>query len=158
MRQSWYKLLASAALIVRLSCAQTVQGTPTSHKTDFVGDEISAKLLAAKRIYVESFGDDEINRTLQAMVIDSLRTSQRFIVTENKEKADLIMKGSSLEKTTQEAHSLGSSTAVGSAAGSHYGIISGSGGSIFGSSGGSFIGRTLGISDSGSVASVKMRR
>jgi curli biogenesis system outer membrane secretion channel CsgG len=113
-----------------------------------VDAELASKLVSAKRIYVDSFGDTEIEKALQSMLIDSLRASKRFIVTENKEKADLILRGAALEKTTQEAHSLGSSTTVGGAAGSSHGTVNGSNGSVSGSSGGGFVARHLGIDDS----------
>jgi hypothetical protein len=74
---------------------------------------------------VESFGNDSINKTLQAMVIDALRASKRFIITENREKADLILKGAALEKTSQEAHALGSSVVAGAAEG-HSASVAGS--------------------------------
>lgn len=106
--------------------------------------ELAEKLLKAKRIYVESFGEDSLNKTLQAMVIDALRTSKRFIVTENREKADLIMKGSSLEKTSQEFHALGSGTSVAGAAGGHSASQVGK----VGSASGGFVARSLGIDDS----------
>lgn len=147
----WRKTLTAvvgALIIAQLSWAQAVQSSAIPGKTDSVESEISAKLLNAKRIYIDIFGEDEVNRTLQAMVIDALRKTKRFIVTENREKADLILRGSALEKTSQEAHALGSSTVVGEAAGSHHASISGSGGSFAGSSGGGFITKTLGIGDS----------
>src|ERR1039457_458533 len=82
-----------------------------------------------KRIYVESFGDDPIAKEMQAMVVDSLTNSKVFAVTENRDKADAILKGSTLEKTSQEAHSYSDSTAVGtmhgSSSGSLYGTIPG---------------------------------
>jgi hypothetical protein len=85
---------------------------------------------------------------LQAMLVDAVRSSKRFIVTENKEKADLILKGASLEKTSQEAHALGSGTVVAGAAGSQHGSVSEAGGSVSGSSSGGFAARQLGINDS----------
>src|SRR5262249_38352623 len=109
-------------------------------------------LLSAKRIFVEHFGDDRINKTLEAMVIDALTASKRFTITENKERADLVLKGSSLEKTTQEAHAVADSTVVAGAAGGHSASVSGvsgpAGGSVSGSSSGGFVARHLGISDS----------
>ena len=114
--------------------------------------ELTDKLLKAKRIYLDSFGEDPINKALQAMVLDAIRASKRFIVTENKEKADLILRGAALEKTTQEAHALGSATSVATAAGGHSASISGTstpvGGSISGSSSGGFVARQMGIEDS----------
>jgi len=109
-----------------------------------VDAELAEKLLKAKRIYVESFGEDNLSKTLQAMVIDALRTSKRFIVTENREKADLVMKGSSLEKTSQEFHALGSGTTVAGAAGGHSASQAGK----VGSASGGFVAQSLGINDS----------
>ena len=55
----------------------------------------SAKALSQiKRIYVESFGDDPISKEMQSMVIDSLTSSKVLAVTENRDKADAILKGS----------------------------------------------------------------
>ena len=117
-----------------------------------IDPEIAAKLLKVKRIYVERFGDDKESQQLQAMVIDALVATKRFIVTENKEKADATIKGAGLEKTSQELHATGEATSVGAAAGSHSGSISGSesnaNGSIAGSSSGGFAAQHMGIEDS----------
>jgi hypothetical protein len=110
------------------------------------------KLIKAKRIYIESFGDDSINKSLQSMLVAAFTSSKRFIITENKEKADLILKGNALEKTSQEAHALGSASSVAGAAGGHSGSISGTANkdfaSLSGSSSGGFIAQQLGIEDS----------
>jgi len=73
-----------------------------------------------KRIYVESFGDDPVSKDMEAMVVDSLTNSKAFTVTENRDKADAILKGSTLEKTSQEAHSYSDGTAVGTVHGSSF--------------------------------------
>lgn len=99
--------------------------TPPAGKVVTVDEERGRALLSAKRIYVESFGEDTISKTFQGMVVDAIGTTKRFLVTENKEKADLILKGAVLEKTSQEAHSLGSGTAVGGAAGGAGGFHAG---------------------------------
>ena len=99
------------------------QAVPTNTSKENGRDsETRQRLLAAKRAYVESFGDDTINKTLQAMIVDAIGGSKRFIVTENKEKADLLLKGAALEKSTTESHSLASATTVGSASGSALGF------------------------------------
>jgi hypothetical protein len=73
-------------------------------------------LLKVKRIYVDSFGDDVVSRDLQSTVVSSLVAAKRFKVTENRDRADAILKGVALEKTSQELHSYGEGTAVGQAA------------------------------------------
>jgi curli biogenesis system outer membrane secretion channel CsgG len=114
--------------------------------------DLDGKLLQVKRIFVESFGDDSISKQVQAMVVSSLTESKRFIVTENKDKADAILKGSSLEKTSQELHSSSEATAAGGAAGGHSGSVSGSfvngTGTVSGSSSGGFASRSMAIEDS----------
>jgi hypothetical protein len=50
---------------------------------------------------------------MQAFLIDSLTASKRFIITENKEQADAVIKGVGTEQTSQELHSTSEGTAVG---------------------------------------------
>jgi curli biogenesis system outer membrane secretion channel CsgG len=117
-----------------------------------VAHEIAAKLLNVRRIYVESFGGDSASQQLQAMVINSLAESKRFIVTENKDKADAVLKGTGLEKRAQEFHAIAEGTAVSTAAGGGHGEVSGNvsngTGSISGSSSGGFSSKSLAASDS----------
>jgi hypothetical protein len=131
---------------------QTATPAPVIPKASVIEADSARALLSAKRIYVESFGEDSINKTLQAMVIDAIGGSKRFIITENKDKADLVLKGSSLEKTTQEMHSLDSATTVAGASGGGSSQVSGhansAGAVVSGSSHGGFIARKLGIADS----------
>jgi hypothetical protein len=108
-------------------------------------------LLKVRRIFVDSFGDDLVSKQVQAMVISSLTESQKFVVTENKDKADAILKGSGLEKTSQEIHSSSEATAAGGAAGGHSGSISGGAWGVSGSSSGGFVSRSAAIEDSTTV-------
>jgi curli biogenesis system outer membrane secretion channel CsgG len=121
------------------------QNDPPASTAD---EEIAAKFAKVKRVYVESFGEDQASRQAQAMVIDALTKSHRFIVTEKRETADAILKGVGLEKSSQELHASSEATSVSGAAGSHQGSISGSGGSVSGSSSGGFIAHGAGIADS----------
>jgi hypothetical protein len=108
----------------------------------------SKTLSKVRRIYVENFGTSEAAQQLQAMVIDSLTASKRLTVTEDKTKADAILKGFASEKSSQELHAYGSSTSVATAAGGHSGSISGSNGHISGSHSGGFGAAGSAIDDS----------
>jgi hypothetical protein len=57
------------------------------------------------------------------MIINSLVETKRFVITENKEKADGILKGTAVEKTSQELHASGSGTSAASSSG----VVSGAG-------------------------------
>ncbi len=83
---------------------------------NYEGDAPAERLVHVKRIYVDSFGDQVPAKQIQAMVINSLSESRRFVVTENREKADAVLKGSTLEQTSQELHSSTEVTVAKSAA------------------------------------------
>lgn len=105
--------------------AQTTPKTESSPEVD------KAKSLSkVRRIFVETFGTDPISQQMQAMVISSLTETKRFTITEDKSKADAILRGTATEKTAHELHSYGSGTAVETA---HGGFNSAGGG--FGAAG-----------------------
>jgi len=47
------------------------------------------------------------------MIVSSLVEAKRFKVTENRERADTVLKSTAREKTSQEVHAHGEGTAVG---------------------------------------------
>jgi curli biogenesis system outer membrane secretion channel CsgG len=112
----------------------------------------STELLKVKRIYVDSFGDDVISKEMQSMIVSALVATKRFKVTENRERADAILKGVALEKSSQEVHAYGEGTAVGGAGGSSSGSVNGTfvngTGSVSGSSSGGFVAHHMATSDS----------
>ncbi|HZU41239.1 MAG TPA: hypothetical protein VE994_01105 [Terriglobales bacterium] len=113
--------------------------------------DTTKNLLRVRRIYVDSFGDDALSKQVQAMVINSLSESKRFVITENKAKADATLKGASVEKTSQEFHGMSEGTGVGSAGGSHHSNVNGSflngNGTVSGSSSGGFAAHAARIDD-----------
>ena len=81
---------------------------PPVVKADSAGanaSALNAKLLTIQRIYIDDFGTDATAKQIQAMVVNSISESKRFIITENKDKADATLKGTALEKTSQGFHS-----------------------------------------------------
>ena len=67
--------------------AQATQTLPKS--TD--GDDPTA-LLKVKRIYVETFGDDIVSKELQSTLTSALVGIKRFKVTENRDRADVMLR------------------------------------------------------------------
>jgi curli biogenesis system outer membrane secretion channel CsgG len=112
-------LLISILTIALLQAASPTQPAPgasagsAQSSVSRVEPTPQEKLRGIKRIFVESFGDDAISKQLNAFVISALTDSKRFIVTENRDKADAILKGTGLEKTSKELHSYSDSTAAG---------------------------------------------
>lgn len=99
---------------------------------------VADNIAGVKRIYVESFGEDPVAKQVQSFVIASLTDSKRFKVTENKDKADAILRGSAMETTSQEKHSYATETGVAAVAGA------------FGGGVGSIAGTATGIGDANS--------
>jgi hypothetical protein len=77
---------------------------------------LSGDLLKVKRIYVDSFGDDPVSKEMRSMVVAALVASKRFIVTENRERADVTLRGVALENAHQELHASHESTVAGRSA------------------------------------------
>ncbi len=143
----WF-VLGSSTAGIEVACAQqnpSQQSQPSEQKPE---QELATKLLKVRRIYVDSFGDDTVAKQIQALVINALADSKKFIITEDKTKADAILKGAALEKTSQEFHASDDSTSVGVARGGQTSSINGSNGSVSGSSKGGFNAQHMGISDS----------
>lgn len=151
-------ILIAFMLMQAPSAAPADQPAPTVQKpevspgstTESPSPDKKQALLKVKRIYVDSFGTSEPAQQLQAMIVASLTESNRFTVTENKEKADAILRGFAGEKTSQEVHAYGSGTSVATAAGGHSSTISGSHGHVSGSSSGGF-GAVAGAIDDSSI-------
>jgi hypothetical protein len=151
--------LAVAILVMQATVPQqsgtTVNPQPQNPKTEIVSaKESSSKntkstaLSKIRRVFVESFGADLVSQQMQAMVIAGLTESTRFTVTEDKSKADAILKGVATEKTTDELHAYGSGTAVGTAHGGFNGTASGHGGNYNSSISGGMSAAQSAISDS----------
>lgn len=143
---------------------------PSSNPVNPVNSPLSSstpeeRLVRVRRIFVESFGDDPISKQAEAMVVDALVKSKRFVVTENRDRADAILKGTAVEKRSQELHAISESGAASTAvvtqnsdysansSGSIDGRVSGGTGTIHGSSRGSASGSSsgVGVARSGAV-------
>jgi hypothetical protein len=109
-------LLLSSAFPVNAALAVQSSGGSATTPPD-LEQGISSRLLQVKRIYVESLGDDPASRQLQALLIDAITASKRFVITENKDRADAIMKGVGTEKSSQELHATKEGTIVGTGRG-----------------------------------------
>jgi len=122
---SVWKLCIGFCALVLVAPALKSQSQPTSQAAapavKLNDEDPAAKLAKVKRIYVEQFGEDAVSKQVQAMVIDALTRSHKFIVTEKRENADAVFKGSAVEKTSQELHASSEATSVAGAAGSHSG-------------------------------------
>ena len=109
-------LIGAALLLATPIFSQTASQQQSESSPSAADAEIASKLAKVKRVYIESFGEDAISKQAQAIVIDALTKSHRFVVTETKDKSDATFKGVATEKTSQELHATSEGTAVRGAA------------------------------------------
>jgi hypothetical protein len=62
------------------------------------------ELVAIKRVYVDKFGGGAAADHLREMLISSLQNSRLFIVTEDQDNADAVLKGSAEDEAFKEVH------------------------------------------------------
>ncbi|MGC2246308.1 MAG: hypothetical protein WA609_06870 [Terriglobales bacterium] len=106
-------LLILGAMLQADSTTQKAQPLSNQTASKVEADVSSGGLLKIKRIFVDNFGDDATSKEVQSMIVSALVTTKQFTVTENRERADAILKGVALEKTSQELHAYSEGTAVG---------------------------------------------
>jgi hypothetical protein len=64
-----------------------------------------APLLAVKRVYVDSLGEDSFSQELRANLMTALQDSHRFEVVGNRDEADAVFKGSARQILTKGSKS-----------------------------------------------------
>src|SRR5580692_7024922 len=74
-------------------------------------------LLTLRRVYVDRFSGGETAAQLRDMVINGLQGSKLFVITENQDKADAILRGSGEDLVYNETHSSSDSLNVHSSLG-----------------------------------------
>jgi hypothetical protein len=84
-------------------------------------DEPGTGLTEIRRLYIDKFGGGETAAQLRDMVIASLQRARLFVVTENPERADAVMRGSGEDlvftDTFQSGESIGGRIGLNAAAG-----------------------------------------
>lgn len=94
-----------------------LQTPPQVSGSERQADSGITSLSNVKRIYVDSFGDDTTSREVQSMIVSALVATGQFKVTENRLRADAVMKGVATERSSQELHAYSEGTAVGARGG-----------------------------------------
>jgi hypothetical protein len=75
------------------------------------------QLLTVRRVYVDRFSGGETAAQMRDMVINGLQGSKLFVITENQEKADAILRGSAEDLVFNETHTSSDSLNVHSSLG-----------------------------------------
>jgi hypothetical protein len=97
--------------------ATSVQPAAAPAASTAVETDNLRQLLAVRRVYVDRFSGGETAAQLRDMVINGLQGSKLFVITENQDKADAILRGSGEDLVYNETHSSSDSLNVHSSLG-----------------------------------------
>jgi hypothetical protein len=109
----------AALLLTALQAIQVDPGrvAPIAPQPSAVEADGLRQLLSLKRVFVDRFSGGETAAQMRDMIISSLQNTKLFVVTENQEKADAILRGSSEDLVFNETHSSSDSLNVHSSLG-----------------------------------------
>jgi hypothetical protein len=78
---------------IALAGALAQAAAPAPRDTDLERDQV-AQLLVVRRVYVDRLNGGETAGQMRDMIIGSLERSRLFVITENQDRADAILRGS----------------------------------------------------------------
>jgi len=85
----------TAATLILLTSAAQAQAPPVPLQQDAnPHDGLLIQLLDVKRVYIDKFSGGENAAQLRDMIIASLQRARLFIITENPDRADVVLRGS----------------------------------------------------------------
>jgi hypothetical protein len=145
-------MIAFTWIMGTLLCSQAPPAKTPTVETDSL-----RQLLTLRRVFVDRFSGGETAAQMRDMIINGLQGSKLFVITENQEKADAILRGSGEDLVFNEQHSSSDSLNVHSSLGTRRSADAGAlrGGSHVSDSSGQDMG--LGAGESESSHSVERR-
>src|ERR1041385_6702919 len=93
-----------AAIIVPLACPWFAAGIEP--------EPVPPSLAGVRRIYVEPLTGGQTSDQMRDMIIAALQNSKLFIVTDNQERADATLRGSSDDRIFTEEHNSSDSVGI----------------------------------------------
>jgi hypothetical protein len=97
-----FAYLVVALLSTPLSPAPTVPARVDPSTTE---QETMRQLLTVRRVFVDRFSGGETAAQMRDMIISSLQNSKLFVITENQDRADTILRGSAEDLVFTDVHS-----------------------------------------------------
>jgi len=85
--------------------APAVPAAPAAATSSALEPDSLRQLLTLRRVYVDRFSGGETAAQMRDMIINGLQSSKLFVITENQEKADAILRGSAEDLVFNEQHS-----------------------------------------------------
>jgi len=113
-------MTAALYLFAAMMCATSDPPPAPPAPRSVADDDNLRQLLGVRRVFVDRFGGGETAAQMRDMIINGLQGSKLFVITENQERADAILRGSAEDLVFNEVHSSSDSLNVHSSLGSHH--------------------------------------
>jgi len=85
--------------------APAAPAVPPTATATVVEPDTLRQLLTLRRVYVDRFSGGETAAQMRDMIINGLQSSKLFVITENQDKADAILRGSGEDLVFNDQHS-----------------------------------------------------
>lgn len=95
----------SLQVILLLLFASAVAGAQPPAPAAVVQDDGLRELLTIRRVFVDRLSGGETAAQMRDMIISSLQNSRLFVITENQDRADAILRGSAEDLVYTDVHS-----------------------------------------------------
>jgi hypothetical protein len=93
--------MARGACLILMACLAFAQAPQEQQ----IEEDALKELLKIRRVFVDKLGGGETAAQMRDMIVSSLQNARLFVITENQEKADAIMRGSGEDLVFTESHS-----------------------------------------------------
>ncbi|MEX2262632.1 MAG: hypothetical protein WD696_11815 [Bryobacteraceae bacterium] len=74
--------------------AAAIATQPAEAAASPIEEDLLVQLLSLKRVYVDRLGGGDTAAQMRDMIISSMQSAKLFVITENEERADAILRGS----------------------------------------------------------------
>ena len=109
-------MICALALSLAMAIAGRTEEKPPNAAARF-DDATAARLLEIRRVFVDRLGGGETAAQIRDMIIASLQSGKLFVITENEERADAVLRGSAEDLVFTDVHSSSDSLSARASAG-----------------------------------------
>src|SRR5689334_6041005 len=99
-------MLVSLLLLAIISLEETamVQTQPVE-QADKIDQKVLRQLLTVRRVFVDRLSGGETAAQMRDMIVSSLQNAKLFVITENADRADAVLRGSAEDLVFTDEHS-----------------------------------------------------
>ena len=100
-------MLFSVVLLVVMAFEDPAMVRPPgpAEKAEKIDEEVLRQLLTVRRVFVDRLSGGETAVQMRDMIVSSLQNARLFVITENQDRADAVLRGSAEDLVFTDEHS-----------------------------------------------------